>query len=311
MKLEFWKNMGKKKKIAITAAAALVILLIVIIVVVCLTGKNQKTENKAKQAGSEKNISETKDKPKEKEEEQVQTQESQQDTASLDAPVEEVLQEQPQQTTQQDNQENQQQTSDTQTVATVDSEQPQQQTETNTSQTTEAVQNTEQATQQQSFVSAQTIQTQTQETNQQTASSWKDSFKNEGNIYTCTKTSGTPIAGGGLKIIVNLSDKSVKYIITDTKGTETVEYMTFNYNRNQVERYQYVSAMGQGFYYYCDLEGNNLSVFNTSGEDRTVGAQESGHYNSAVDGTREMIHSYSNYFQTAFGVSAQQAATGN
>lgn len=140
------------------------------------------------------------------------------------------------------------------------------------------------------------------------AASWKDNFEQSGSLYFCTRTSGTPVQGGGLEVIVDTSEGSVTYIIVDTAGNETVEYLYMNYSSGQVERYQYVSAMGQGFYYYCDLNGNNLSVFNTDGEDRTAGAQDAGHYDSAVESTGAMISSYTAYFSSAFGISAQDAA---
>ena len=123
-----------------------------------------------------------------------------------------------------------------------------------------------------------------------------------------TKTSGTPVYGGGLNIVVDTGAATVTYTITDTAGNKTVEYLKVNYATGMIERYQYVSAMGQGFYYFGDLDGNNLSVFNTAGEDRTEGAKSSGHYDPAVEATQEMVTSYRSYFSSAFGVSASQAA---
>ena len=146
------------------------------------------------------------------------------------------------------------------------------------------------------------------EPQEQESGSWKDSFSEESGIYTAVATSGTPVAGGGLVVEVDTQEETVKFTICDTDGNPTVEYLLLNYETQILERYQYVSAMGQGFYYYADLDGSNLSVFNTEGEDRTEGAKESNHYQPAVDATKEMLDSYTAWFETEFGVPAAQAA---
>ena len=142
----------------------------------------------------------------------------------------------------------------------------------------------------------------------QTPASWKDAFEKDGDVYTAVVTSETPVAGGGLVVEVDTAAHTVRYTICDTSGNKTVEYLLMNYDTELIERFQYVSAMGQGFYYYADLEGNDLSVFNTDGEDRTQGSIDSNHYQPAVDATKEMIQSYSSFFETQFGIPADEAA---
>ena len=146
------------------------------------------------------------------------------------------------------------------------------------------------------------------EVSEQDAVSWKDNFTEENGIYTAVVTSGTPVAGGGLVVEVDPGEETVKFTICDTEGNRTVEYLQLNFATQMLERYQYVSAMGQGFYYYADLDGSNLSVFNTEGEDRTEGAKESNHYQPAVDATNDMLDSYTAWFETEFGVPASAAA---
>lgn len=108
----------------------------------------------------------------------------------------------------------------------------------------------------------------------------------------------SPFEDGGLKTIVEKgSTGKAKFIKTDAEGKEDVNYYIFDYATNTFEKYNYVSAMGNGYYYYYDLEAKELTkVENQNHEDSTEGLKKAKRWDGAVSSVEEDIATLEEYF---------------
>ena len=130
-------------------------------------------------------------------------------------------------------------------------------------------------------------------------------FEEKDGLLEYSGTENNPFDQTGFKIIVKKGDGGyAKFIKTDLEGRETVDYYTFDYSNNAVEKYYYVSAMGTAFYYYFDLEKNELvKVENGDHEDSTQGMKDSGRWDKAASGMVDEVKSIEDYFVKQFGKS--------
>ena len=130
-------------------------------------------------------------------------------------------------------------------------------------------------------------------------------FEEKDGLLECVHLENNPFDQTGFKIVVKKgTDGYAKFIKTDLEGRETVDYYTFEYANNTVEKYYYVSAMGTAFYYYFDLEKNELvKVENGEHKDSTKSMKESGRWDKAAAGMVEEVKSIEDYFEEQFGKS--------
>lgn len=112
----------------------------------------------------------------------------------------------------------------------------------------------------------------------------------------------SPVEGGGLRIQIDRDEQKIHMIKTDANGEDTKEYVTFYPNKKQAEKYKYVSMMGTGFYYYYDLENEELTkIEDDAHEDKTESTKEAGRFDSAVEDMKEEIEKLTKYFEDKFG----------
>lgn len=120
----------------------------------------------------------------------------------------------------------------------------------------------------------------------------------------------SPFEDSGFKISIKEGEYA-EFIITDLEGNETVDYYKFDYASNTVEKYYYVSAMGTAFYYYYDLEAEELiKVENGDHEDSTEGMKASGRWDSAAEKTHEEITTLEGYFSEQYDMTIKEAVLG-
>ncbi|MPW24942.1 hypothetical protein GC105_03960 [Alkalibaculum sp. M08DMB] len=129
--------------------------------------------------------------------------------------------------------------------------------------------------------------------------------------YTDTKTS--PFEDSGLLISIEKGEKPyAKFVKTDLTGRETADYYLFDYANNEVEKYYYVSAMGTGFYYYYDLEQEELvRLEGDDHTDSTQSAKDAGRWESASENTSMEVKVLEAYFIDKYGISIKEAVKSN
>lgn len=129
------------------------------------------------------------------------------------------------------------------------------------------------------------------------------SFVEIDGIFTYTDLENSPFEASGLKIdYIKGEDQYMKFVKTDLKGNETVEYYNFDLINKQVEKFYYVSAMGTGFYYTFDLESRELiKIEDKEHVDRTQKTKDSGRWDSAVDSVTSEIEALEQYFEAEYG----------
>ena len=126
-------------------------------------------------------------------------------------------------------------------------------------------------------------------------------------IYTDTKNS--PFENSGLKITIKKGeDGFVKFIKTDTEGRETVDYYSFDYSKDTLEKYYYVAAMGSAYYYYYDLNKNEvLKAEDQDHKDITQTMKDSGRLSKAGTKIAEEIKSLEDYYKAQYGMTIKDA----
>lgn len=140
----------------------------------------------------------------------------------------------------------------------------------------------------------------------------EEKFKEEDGILTYLDTENSPFDDLGLKILIEKgSEGYVKFIKTDLTGKESVDYYIFNYANNTFEKYYFVSAMGSGFYYYYDLEEEELTkVEDKDHNDSTQGMKESNRWDSAVENTKDDIKILEEYFEEQYNSTIKEFVLG-
>lgn len=134
------------------------------------------------------------------------------------------------------------------------------------------------------------------------SSSQLQEFKEENGLLLYTDKTNSPFENSGLAITIKKGqDGYVKFVKTDKEGNPTVDYYEFNYEKDQVEKYYYVSAMGNGFYYYYDLTSNTLTkIEDKDHNDSTQSTKESQRWDSASKKMDEEVKSLEEYFETQY-----------
>lgn len=111
----------------------------------------------------------------------------------------------------------------------------------------------------------------------------------------------SPISGGGLRIQFFPEEMKLHMIKTDSAGNDTVEYLTFRLDKKEVEKYRYVSMMGTGFYYYYNIEKEELyKIENDSHTDKTESTKEAGRFENAYNEVKEEVKKIGEYFGERF-----------
>ena len=124
-------------------------------------------------------------------------------------------------------------------------------------------------------------------------------------------TENSPFEDSGLKISIKKGDAGfVEFLVTDKEGKETVNYYKFDFGENEVEKYNYVSPMGMGFYFYYDLENNEMCrVEDDDHNDTTEGTKESGRWDSSAEKLNEEVEALENYFKEQYGMTIKEAVS--
>jgi predicted small lipoprotein YifL len=140
----------------------------------------------------------------------------------------------------------------------------------------------------------------------------KSKFEEKDGILVYTDVENGPFEESGLKISIKKGDDGyVEFIKTDLEGNETVDYYKFDYSTNTVEKYYYVSAMGTAFYYYYDLEKNELDkVEDGDHNDNTEKMKSSGRWDSAAEKTKEEVSILEDYFKEQYSMTIKEAVLG-
>lgn len=133
-------------------------------------------------------------------------------------------------------------------------------------------------------------------------------FTEEDGMFVFTDLENSPYEGMGLKIVVEKGETGkAKFVKTDMEGNEDVNYFIFDYSSNTFEKYNYVSAMGSGYYYYYDLAAKELTkVENNDHEDTTEGLKAAGRWDGAVASTEEDIVALEKYFEAQHGTTIEE-----
>lgn len=129
-------------------------------------------------------------------------------------------------------------------------------------------------------------------------------------IYTDLQKS--PFENSGLKITIKKGeDGYAKFVKTDLTGKETVDYYNFDYAKNVMEKYYYVSAMGTAYYYYYDLAGNALvKVEDGDHKDSTQSLKDNKRWDGANEKTQDEVKSLEDYFKSQYGMTIKEAVAG-
>lgn len=132
----------------------------------------------------------------------------------------------------------------------------------------------------------------------------ENKFKNDNGILTYLDTENSPFDGLGVKIIINNANNTAKFIKTDLAGNEGVDYYTFNFKDNTFEKYYFVSAMGNGYYYYYDLTNKVLTkVEDKERKDSTQSMKDADRWDNAVKNTEADIAILQDYFNKEYKTS--------
>lgn len=128
-------------------------------------------------------------------------------------------------------------------------------------------------------------------------------FEEKDGLLVYLDLENSPFEESGLNISIKKGeDGYADFVKTDLKGNETKDYYKFDYSTNTVEKYYYVSAMGTAYYYYYNLEKDELSkVEDGDHNDVTEKMKSSGRWDSAAEKTAEEIKSLQDYFKEQYG----------
>lgn len=130
-------------------------------------------------------------------------------------------------------------------------------------------------------------------------------------VLEAVEVENSPLKDCGIHITVNSAEGTVTFTKTDKNGADTTEYLKFTPAANEVEKYYYVSMMGTGFYYYFDLEKNEMVRMESQDhQDNTESAKENGRFDGAAATMKEEVEALQNYCQTTFGKSIADIAAG-
>lgn len=142
--------------------------------------------------------------------------------------------------------------------------------------------------------------------------SGKAKLEKKDGLLTYTDTKNSPFVDSGLRIEIKTgADGYAKFVKTDTKGNDTKDYYNFDFTKNQVEKYAYISAMGTAYYYIYDLKAGELAKMeDDSHQDISQKTKDSGRWDSAATKTASEVKSLQDYFQQQFGKSIADAAQG-
>lgn len=137
-------------------------------------------------------------------------------------------------------------------------------------------------------------------------------FEEKDGLLVYTDTENGPFEEAGLKISIHQGDQGyAEFIKTDLEGNETEDYYKFDYEENIMEKYYYVSAMGTAFYYYYDLEAEELvKVEDGDNEDSTESLKSAGRWDSAVESTEEDMDILEEYFESQYNMTIKEAVLG-
>ncbi|MDO5061795.1 MAG: hypothetical protein Q4D77_01345 [Peptostreptococcaceae bacterium] len=118
----------------------------------------------------------------------------------------------------------------------------------------------------------------------------------------------SPFGEAGLKIEKDDAAKKIRFVLTDAEGNDTTEYYLFDLAAGTMERYRYVSQMGQGFYYTYDLKEKTIvKIENDDHEDTTEKTKEAGRMDAAVEDTNMNLEILQTYFMETFGKEIEKA----
>lgn len=149
-------------------------------------------------------------------------------------------------------------------------------------------------------------------TNQATSEEIAKVVLNEENgVLTAVDTISSPYKNGGVSIEIKKgTDGYAKFVKTDKNGNATKEYFIFDYSKNTMEEYYYVSMMGTGFYYTFDLEKNELiKVEDKDHNDTTAKTKESGHWDGSQEKCIEAVNTLEEYCTNTFDLPIKNLVT--
>lgn len=111
-----------------------------------------------------------------------------------------------------------------------------------------------------------------------------------------------------LKTILDKDSKTVEIYPADENGEVGSDYYKFDIENNTYEKYKYVSAMGEGFYYTGDLDTCELEkIENKDHDDVTESVKEAGRYDKAAEKTKSEIKDLKSYFEARYNMTMQGA----
>ena len=121
----------------------------------------------------------------------------------------------------------------------------------------------------------------------------------------------SPLEGCGVHVQVNKAEGTVTFIKTDDAGQDTTEYYKFTPAKNEVEQFYFVAMMGTGFYYYFDTTaGEMVRMEDMDHNDSTQSAKDNGRFDKAAEGLKADVTALQTYFETNYGMSIADAASG-
>lgn len=134
---------------------------------------------------------------------------------------------------------------------------------------------------------------------------------NDGILVATDISDNVPFDDAGFKIeIKKASDGYAKFTITDKNGNETADYYNFDFSTGEVEKYHYVSMMGTGFYYYYDMELEELVRLEDDDHvDSTQSSKDGGRWDSAAEDTAAEMKLIEDYFASEFESSIENYVT--
>ncbi|WP_313164484.1 hypothetical protein [Sedimentibacter sp.] len=134
-------------------------------------------------------------------------------------------------------------------------------------------------------------------------------FEEKDGFLVYTDTENGPFEESGLKISIKKGEGGyAEFIKTDLNGNETVDYYKFDYVDNIAEKYYYVSAMGTAYYYYYDLEKDELAkVEDGDHNDTTESLKSAGRWDGAAEKTKEEVKILEDYFKEQYDTTIKEA----
>ncbi|MGQ9840429.1 MAG: hypothetical protein ACUVR4_07885 [Anaerolineae bacterium] len=128
-------------------------------------------------------------------------------------------------------------------------------------------------------------------------------------LLTAIDTQKSPFKDSGLKITIKKGqDGYALFVKTDKQGNETKDYYKFDFAANTVVKYTYVAAMGNAYYYYYDLQKNELTkVEDGDHKDVTQRLKDAKRWDTAATSVSDDIKALQSYFETQFGKTIEEA----